>query len=382
MQTNEEKNIQQEINGDEITLKELLEKVSEYGREIRKKWYILTIFIAIVTGIMLYRAFSNRPEYNAKLTFMVNTDESKSVGGAAATILGQFGIGGAESKENLDKVLALSKTNIILEKALFQKATVNGISDCFANQLIRDLELHKSWKKDTTGLKDFLFSTSELTKPDRKGSLSGYLYSDENVNKFTRVESNVVKILINKLVGREGESGTFNSAYDKKTGIMTLTLNTHSEDLSIKLLEEIFIQLSKFYVDKTVEKQLKSYQVISAKADSIERALSGVEYKQADFDDHNRMILFEKAKLPKLRLNRDRTILNLMYSEAIKNQELAEFSLKNKLPYVQSIDTPFPPIKPVKLSKVKALLLGLAIGFFIGSVYIIIQKIIRDALAR
>jgi G-rich domain on putative tyrosine kinase len=381
MQTSEKQNVQQHIEVDEITLKELLSSISEYGNEIIKQWYIIVIFCIPTTGIMIYKAFRNRPEYYAKLTFMVNSDDSKSVGGAAASILGQFGLGGGDSKDNLDKILALSKTNTILEKALFKKVIVDGVTDCYANQLIRDLFIHEQWEKDTSGLKGFLFSTTDLAKPNRKESLTGYLYSDDNTNKLTRVESNALKALIDKLVGNEGEVALFNSNYDKKTGIMSLTLNTHSEDLSIKLLEEIYLQLSKFYIDKTVEKQKRSYELVSAKADSIESALNGVEYRQADFEDHNRMILFEKAKLPKLRLNRDRTVLNLMYNEAVKNQELAEFSLKNKIPYVQAIDTPFPPIKPVKQSKVKALLTGLLLGLFIGILYIIGRKILRESLA-
>jgi hypothetical protein len=382
MLTQEGQNKQQHIvESDEITLKELLLKLYEYGREIRKRWYIIFLFCIPTTGFMLYKAFTNRPEYIAKLSFMVNSDDSKSVGGAAASILGQFGLGGGDSKDNLDKILALSKTNTILEKALFKKVSVNGVTDCYANQLIRDLLFHKEWEKDTTGLKGFLFSTTDLDKPNRKESLTGYLYSEENTNKFTRVESNALKRLINKLVGNDGEVALFNSSYDKKTGIMILTLNTYSEDLSIKLLEEIYLQLSKFYIDKTIEKQRRSYELISAKADSIEAALNGVEYRQADFEDHNRMVLFEKAKLPKLRLNRDRTILNLMYSEAIKNQELAEFSLKNKIPYVQAIDTPFPPIKPVQQSKAKALIIGLAFGFLLGVIFIMIRMVYQSALA-
>lgn len=378
----EEQNIQQPyIENDEITLKELLLKLSEYGREVRKNWFIIAIACLVTTGILMYKAFVDRPEYSAKLTFMVNTDDSKSAGGAAASILGQFGLGGGDSKDNLDKILALSKTNTILEKALFKKGTIDGVTDYYANQMIRDFQLHKDWGKDTSGLRDFMFQTGDLIKTNRKESLTGYLYSDDNINKFTRIESNALKKLLNKLIGNDGETAIFNSNYDKKSGIMSLTLNTYSEDLSIKLLEEIYLQLSKFYIDKTVEKQKRSYELVSAKADSIEAALNGVEYRQADFDDHNRMVLFEKAKLPKLRLNRDRTVLNLMYSEAVKNQELAEFSLKNKIPYVQAIDTPFPPIKPTKQSKTKALIIGLASGFFLGIIFIVMRKIYRNALA-
>jgi G-rich domain on putative tyrosine kinase len=378
----EEQHIQQPyLESDEITLKDLLLKLSKYAREVRKNWFIVVLLCLATTGFFMYKAFVSRPEYLAKLTFMVNTDDSKSAGGAAASILGQFGLGGGDSKDNLDKILSLSKTNTILEKALFKKGTIDGVTDYYANQMIRNFHLHKDWEKDTSGLTNFMFLTDDLLKTKRKESLTGYLYNDDNANKFTRVESGALKKLLNKLIGNEEEIAIFNSSYDKKSGIMTLTLNTHSEDLSIKLLEEIYLQLSKFYIDKTVEKQKRSYELVSAKVDSIEAALNGVEYRQADFDDHNRMVLFEKAKLPKLRLNRDRTVLNLMYSEAVKNQELAEFSLKNKIPYVQAIDTPFPPIKPVKQSKAISLIFGLASGFLLGVLLIVMRKIFSEALA-
>jgi hypothetical protein len=374
----EEKNIEHYEQDDEITLKQLLSKLLEYGREIRRNWLILILFCLPTTGFFMYKAFFDRPQYLAKLTFMVNSDESRS--GGVASILGQFGLGEGESKDNLDKILALSKSNIILERALFKKGTVDGVTDYYANHMIRLYKFHDSWKKDTTGLKDFLYKSGDSIKFIRKESLMGYLYSNENTIKFSRTESSVLKALHGKLLGNEFDGSIFNSVVDKKSGIMTLSLNTFSEDLSIKLLEEIYIQLSNFYIDKTTEKQRRSYELVAAKVDSIASELTGVEYRQADFDDHNRMILFEKAKLPKLRLNRDRTILNLMYSEAIKNQELAEFALKNKIPYVQSIDTPIPPIKPVKQSKLRAIIYGIALGFFIGIFFIVIRKLLREAL--
>jgi hypothetical protein len=381
MNTQEDQNLKQNVLlEEEITLKQLMFKLVEYSKEIRRNWIILILFCLPTTGYLMYKAFFDRPQYLAKLTFMVNSDESKS--GGVASILGQFGLGEGESKDNLDKILALSKSNIILERSLFKTGTVDGVSDYYANHMIRIYKFHEKWKDDTTGLKNFLYKGGDSLKFIRKESLMGYLYNEDRAIRFSRIESQVLKILNAKIIGDESNSGIFTSSVEKKSGIMTLSLNSFSEDLSINLLEEIYIQLSRFYIDKTTEKQRRSYDLVAAKADSIEGALTGVEYRQADFDDHNRMILFEKAKLPKLRLNRDRTVLNLMYSEAIKNQELAEFALKNKIPYIQSIDTPIPPIKPKKQSKAKALIFGVAIGLFIGVLFIIIRKIIRESLAQ
>jgi hypothetical protein len=352
---------QYQIEDDEINLKVLLLKLKEYVHEMRKNWYILAFFCMPFTAYFLYKAFTTKPKYLAKLTFMVNQDETKS--GGVAAILGQFGIGGAgESKDNLDRILVLSKARIIVEKAFFKKATVNGITDYYANHIIRLYEFHEKWEKDTTGLVGFIFKNGDSAK-------------------FSRTENRALKAIIAQIVGDDKAVGIFASNLDKKSGIMSLSLNSESEDLSIQLLEEIYMQLGQFYVDKTTEKQRRSYEIVEAKVDSIERALSGVEYRQADFDDRNRMILFEKAKLPKLQLNRDRSILTLMYSEAIKNLEFADFALKNKIPFIQSIDMPIAPIKPIKVSKIKAILFGISLGMFLGAIYIVGRKNIREALA-
>ena len=359
----EEKNIQQpQLEGDEITLKELLLKLTDYGREIRKNWFILLLLSLPFTGYFLYKAFITKPTYSATLTFMVNSDEGGGLGGVGA-ILGQFGLGGGGSgKDNLDKILALSKARIIIQKAIFQKATIDGTSDYFSNHIIRLYEYHKKWEKDTAGLNGFLFKNNDFSK-------------------FSRTENNALKILFAQIVGGENTDGIFGSALDKKSGIMSLSLNSRSEDLTIKLLEEIYTQLSQFYVNKTTEKQRLTYNLIANKVDSIESELSGVEYRQADFDDRNRMVLFEKAKLPKIRLSRDKTVLGLMFSEAVKNQEIAEFALKSKTPFIQSLDMPIAPIKPNKESKIKAIILGIGVGIFLGILFIVGRKIMREALA-
>jgi hypothetical protein len=361
---------------DEITLKQLVEKITEYGKEIRKNWFILFLFCLPTTAYFMYKAFIDNPKYLAKLTFMVNSDESKS--GGVASILGQFGLGEGESKDNLDKILALSKTRVIIERAIFKKGTIDGVDDYFANHLIKMQDFQKKWKKDTAtkSLINFFYDKKISEKLSRSQTAIGY-----NLSSFSRTEGLALKEIYANVTGIEEPEALFESSLDKKSGIMTLTLNTRSEELSIKLLEELYTQLGQYYIDKTTEKQRRSYELVVAKADSIESALTGIEYRQADFDDHNRMILFEKAKLPKLRLNRDRTVLNLMFNEAVKNQELAEFALKNKIPYIQSIDMPIAPIRPKKESKIKALIIGIAFGGGFGVIFIVIRKIIRSALA-
>jgi uncharacterized protein involved in exopolysaccharide biosynthesis len=72
--------------------------------------------------------------------------------------------------------------------------------------------------------------------------------------------------------------------------------------------------------------------------------------------------------------------LYLMYGEAIKNLETAEFLLKNATPYFQVIDQPVEPLQPLGKSRFKALLIGGLAGVFVGLAFFIGRRYILDDL--
>ena len=57
--------------------------------------------------------------------------------------------------------------------------------------------------------------------------------------------------------------------------------------------------------------------------------LNNNEYRLAQFKDSNRGLWTAKDRLTEKRLSRDIQMLTLMYAEAVKNKEIAEFSLKS-----------------------------------------------------
>jgi hypothetical protein len=318
----------------------------------------------IVTSYMMYDAFSTITLYSSNLTFMVNEDEGGlGAGGVAAGILGSLGIGG-EQTYNLDKILELARSNRIISESLLEKTEIDGKMDYYANHLINYFQMpQKDWKKDTMLNKGFQFTRSDL-------------------RIFNRKELSALKSLHMKLVGGNRNGGILTTSYSKASSIMQMNLVSPNEELSIKLLINIFDKLGKFYVTKTIEKQKYTYEVIINKADSIKNLLNGREYSKANFEDSNRGLISEVSKIPTHRLGRDVGMLSIMYNEAIKNAEVADFTIKSRVPFVQLIDEPFPPLKPIKPSKITNLLMGLIIGIIIGSMLIILRKIYNDALKK
>ena len=170
------------------------------------------------------------------------------------------------------------------------------------------------------------------------------------------------------------------STVDEKSGIMSISLSTVSEELTAIMLIELYNQLSKYYVDKTIEKQLKIFEIAEFKTDSIKQELLVADRRLAEFEDANRNLVWVRGELERTKLTRKSRLLEVMYGEAIKQLELSDFALRRKTPYVEIIDKPSRPIGGVGASKIKALLIAIAGGSFLALIFIIGRKIIQDAL--
>lgn len=347
---------------DELSFKELVLKVQEYIQELLRSWKVIGLITMAITALIVFNTLRTPPVYAAKLTFMVNEDDGGGISGLSA-ILGQFGLGGgSRGKYNLDKILELSKSRKILQSALFETVEIKGNKDYLANYVLTTYDFHEKWEEDTTGLKDFLFDEKSMllqNKHERKAFRSVY----------------------KKIIGSVDEDGLITSRYSKESGIMNLRAETESEGLSINLVNVLYDKLSNYYIQKTTEKQKRTLEVVSQKADSIFNKLESTEYQLAQFKDGNKGLISERARLKESRLQRDLQIYAAMLSEAVKNREIADFSYKNSTPFVQLIDAPFSPIKPQKGSLIIALLLGGILGGGLAVGFVLARKIYRDLMA-
>ncbi|HRI61529.1 MAG TPA: hypothetical protein PK228_17445 [Saprospiraceae bacterium] len=348
----------------ELTLRDIIAKMREYGAEFRRSWRILAITCLPFLIWQGYMWYTTKPTYQTKLTFMVDEDNGTG-GGFLSSLLG--GIGLSDGGDNNDKILELARSMRIIRQALFQKAEIDGKTDFLANHFIRLQNLHEEdWSK----------------KPKNPGqaSLKGFLFTRDSVERFTRLENAAFKSLYGMLTGSEEYRPLFSARDNADSGVMTLSLTTRSEALTIALLRAIFEQLSDFYINASTEKQQETYEIIRAKSDSLRRLLTGTEFRAAQFKEENNLLLRPTDQLPSERLSRDKAMLTLMYGEAVKNLELADFALRNKVPYIQAIDLPIPPLVGTPYGKKQALGLGLGLGLVLGSLFVIGRKMVRDQM--
>jgi len=116
--------------------------------------------------------------------------------------------------------------------------------------------------------------------------------------------------------------------------------------------------------------------------DSIEQKLKVAEYQLARFQDTRQDLVSQRARLDRNRLLREVTLYSTIYGESIKNLELAKFNLKQRTPFIQSIDLPFKPLSPSKASTLKYALLAALAGGFLSIILLLCYKIVVDAIQK
>ncbi|MDH3246510.1 MAG: hypothetical protein OEM26_17960 [Saprospiraceae bacterium] len=346
---------------DEITLKELILKLQEYFNELLRNWKLIALICVPFVAYKLYQAFKEPTVYPAELTFMVDEDEGGSYN-ALGGILGQFGFSANQGYYNLDKILEISKSRRVLQMGLAAEIELEDKQDFFANHIIRAFDMHQRWRKDTTGLSDFRFQHMDY-------------------DRFSKLENRALKAMINLMNGTKKQEASYQTSYNETTGIMKLEFDSPQESLSIHFLDTIFHRLRGYYIEKAIEKAEATYNVIKDKTDSLQNALAAAEYQLANFTDQSRGIYSARdGALQQTRLSNSVQRLQVMYAEALKNLEIAEFSLKRKEPFFALIDSPIPPIKPVSKSKLKAVIIGALLGSLISVMFVVGRKIYREAM--
>ena len=340
---------------DAITLMDLVRQIRLWIAEIIKRWYVVAFFVLLAVGYQVYKYSKYIPLYTATITFNVDEDEGGGNQGLTG-ILGQFGLGTVRpSRYNLDKILALSKSRRVIQESLFSKITVDGKEDYIANHLLRQYKLN--------------------SPADSKAS--PFYFTHDSLQIFSPEENSMLLTLYGTIIGPpdQPKKALLSSSYNEDSNIMTLSVTTTNETISLALAQRMFDSLSKYYINKAIEKSLKTFNLVSMKRDSVLGVLKATEYQLASFKDAHRSMLMRTDQITELRLQREVAALSAMYAEVLKNVEVADFTVKNKTPFIQVIDTPLAPIQPARLSFLRLILIGIIVGGFIGSALIIARRI-------
>ncbi len=355
---------------DDISLRDLIIRVRDFKNELINNKTIFLGFIIFFVLFLLYKSLNERPSYSATLTFMLNKGEG-SLGGLGS-LLGEIGFGG-KGKYSKKKMMTLSKSRRIIGDAIFKNETVNESNDLLANHVIKHLDTIGKWA-------NVPWYNKLLNKSN---PLKGFQFKSGAIDSFDLDSKAAFKAVYESIAGSaNGGAGLMSNKFDEESGIMEISINSNDPELSIALANDIFDELSKFFIDKTIEKQKATYDILKEKVDSIEGELSYKQTALAAFEDRAQGLWTKSAKLRKSKLQQEVKKLAILYGEVLKNLEIADFTLRNKTPFVQPIDRPILPLDGTKRSLPKSIIIGLILGLFLGGLFVILRKIYRDAISE
>lgn len=354
----------------DISLRELVFKIKDYVLYLRSYQRRILIISLIFAAVSLALNFGQVRQYTAELSFMLNVDE-RGMNSGLSNILGQFGLGLGNTETNYDKIMELSRARIISEAVMLDSIDYDDRADLLANHHISKLEESGLWNRKSL----FQFSEDSL-------SLEDFRFSHNISEDFSNLENKAVKALHRKFVGSEDDKAMFVSDYDELTGIMNFSFTCSDEKLSIVTVSNLFEKLSKYYIDKSTEKQQYDYDILKEKYDSINYVLASVQYELASFEDSNKNLFRKRDLLRKNQLRVDEQKLQFMSGKAEEQLQIAKISLDNKTPFIQVIDMPIGPIKSNNPSLLFYALIGFIIGFIISVLVLSTLKMYKDILKQ
>ena len=331
---------------DEISLYELVVSASKLISLIKRHFIGLALFSLLGIIGASYYVYSGEPQYNAKLTFILNDQNNPRISGAGS-ILSQFGLPVQSGSYNVDKLLKISESRQLITNALFTKSMINDKDDFLANHFIDIYDLNTTWK-------------------DKFESLGTYRFQHAVTDSFQLEEKYALKSLYSLIVGTSGKSnGLLSTDYGKSDYIMSFTLSTLNEKLSIDFVKVLYDKVSSFYFAQTIEPKKAFLAEEESKMDSINDLLIKIRREIATIDDQSLGVVRTSDLVRQKTLKGEEFGLSTALVKGLEALNAAKLSVQSSTELIQLLDEPLGPLNPTKRSYLKYGILGLGLGVFL-----------------
>ena len=352
---------QPQIDNDEISLKELIQKIQEWIAYLKTQWKLI-IGIAAFGGIIgfVYASFQ-KPSYLATTTFVLEEDKGGGIGGMG--LASSFGFdlgGGGGGLFTSSNIIELMKSRLVVEKTLLNPVQVAGKEISLADYYIQLNELKEGWAK-----KPALANISFLAKSDR--------------TKFSLEQDSILQTISSGLT----KSNLTIDQKDKKASIFSLTVKTESELFSKLFCEQLIKETSDFYIETKSKKSKLNVDILQHQADSIRAELNSAITGVATASDnvYNLNPALNVKRTPSTRRQIDVQANTAMLTQLVAQLELSKVTLRKETPLIQVIDRPILPLEKEKVGKLKSLILGGFLAGFLTVLYLIFSNLYKKIIA-
>jgi hypothetical protein len=352
------------VNSDsEISIKDTIIKIRSGIKYLISKWVV--ILISLVFGAILgfYYSISKKPTYTAICNFVL--EDAKSGGGlgqlAGLASLAGINIGGSPGGGNIfegDNIIVLYKSRDMVEKALLGEVTIKGKKQMLIDRYINFNKLRKKWKKE-----DHIDSITFQGDPEQFSRRQDSIITDL-VALFNKKILNIDKL-------------------DKKLSIISVKVTSEDEIFSKMFADKLVETVNNFYILTKTGKTYHSVKVLQKQADSLRLGFNSSLFGVASAidADPNANPTMQTLRVPSQKKQIDVQSNAAMFTEIVKDLEIAKVTLREETPLIQVVDKPVYPLQVNGLPWTKGMLFGALFFTFIIIFYLIGKKILQSILS-
>jgi hypothetical protein len=351
-------NPQNDVN--EISLKEVIIKTNNVYLYLKSKWKAVLVFSLLGSVLGLAYSFFNKPQYTATCSFVLEDGSKAGLLSQYSGLASMAGIdigGGGGGVFQGDNIIELYKSRTMIKKTLLSSAVFDGKSEMLIERYVSYNKLKAEWDKNN--LKNLSFTGDP--------------------EKFNRAQDSI----ITDLVGFFNKKVLTVTKPDKKLNIINVTVVSTDElfaqIFTVKLVENV----NSFYVLTKTKKSTQNVNILTRQRDSVRAILNGSISGVASAIDAtpNANPLLSSLRASSQKKQVDVVASSGMYTEIVKQLEIAKISLQQETPLIQIIDKPVLPLEKERLSKRKGIMYGFLIGFFTSISVILLKRLFQAVMS-
>ncbi|MCH2022569.1 MAG: hypothetical protein MK207_08840 [Saprospiraceae bacterium] len=338
-----------------ISIRDLLSIAKDYLMEVIKYSWLIVIVALLFGKYMHYRKSSTPTLYTADFSFKFN----EIINEKHHSISSLFDQGTQLNYSNdylsdLKELQQIIVTRKIFLKVLFHRTILKndnpGVSDFIVNHYLRTFYYTNPTDQD------FYFKTDSVDPYDRK---SNYL--------LKYIHNSIVK---NQLI------------IDPLGSMMTIKVESTSEDFSYELVTALFNELSIYYKDKTTEQKRRFFDMAEQQTKKLRDKLSKAEAKyieyvntnSAEADGRNNTLIETQYLSTELK----KATESYFFALSSRDAAYIAYESQKQTPPFSVIDPPLFPLAVVVPNPFLHMIFGFILGGLLVLIIVVGRKFLRD----
>jgi len=348
-------NTPQQIPDDQLSPREVIDKVLEIKNALVKNWIAL-LFLPLIgfgIGYALDGYLKTPVMYEAEVVFNLG---GGSQGSGLGEMAGLLGLGSAPDANIFtgENFFYFVTSRPVMERNLMKEVTVNGKKEILANFFI-----------DSSGIKQ--------KEWEDRADLQKFHFTQNNVDSLP-IQS---RMILNELVAKAVKS-TEIGPLERKSSFTQLSTTMENATLAGLWVTTLLTTVESMYTESQTQKTRKTLKLLEHRADSLARVLGKSEHSLAKELDYSSQLIVSDAKVTANSLTRKSNFLQQLYYEAMGNAEKMRVSLVREAPLFTEIEGIKVPLDSVKEDKKRAKI-GVLAGLLVAFVFIYLRTILTPA---